>query len=146
FKKYDNTGNILNDTGRIGEHYARRYSPIGQGFIVEGLATGKVYFRNKYREFKKENPHTSEFKTAVFEENKEDIPMLRLNLEFPGKYVRQLILAFHPEATSEVDRAMDAKNISPLETDAGWKINNEMFLIDIRENRDQPVPFLISTT
>src|SRR5690606_22223167 len=60
FKKYDNTGNIINESGRTGDYYARRYSPIGQGFIVEGLATGKVFFRNKYREFKKENPHTSD--------------------------------------------------------------------------------------
>ena len=146
FKKYDNTGNIINDSGRIGEHYARRYSPIGQGFIVEGLVTGKVYFRNKYRVFKKENPHTSEFKNPIIEEKKEEIPMLRLNLDFPGKYVRQLILAFHPEATDGADRAMDARNLSPLETDAGWNINEELYLIDIRENREEPVPLLITAT
>ncbi len=146
FKSYDDWGNVVEETGRTGEYYARGYSPIGQGFIVEGLATGKVNFRNRYREFQKENPQMSEFKIRATEEMPEKVSMMRLNIEFAGKYVRQLILAYHPQSTIGIDRAMDARNLSPLETDAGWKINNDMYLIDVRDDLNIPVPLWITTT
>ncbi|QED36760.1 T9SS type A sorting domain-containing protein [Antarcticibacterium arcticum] len=144
FKKYDELGNPVSETGRTGEYYARGFSPLAQGFIVEGLATGKVYFRNRYREFQKENPQLSEFKLA--EAKIVEIPLIRLNIEFKGKYVRQLILAKHGEATTGADRSMDAKNLSPLETDAGWKLNNDIYLIDVRDDFHAPVPLSIITT
>ncbi len=144
FKKYDEMGNPEAETGRTGEYYARGFSPIGQGFIVEGLATGKVYFKNRYREFQKENSQMSEFKRT--EAKVDEIPLIRLNIGFKGKYVRQLILAYHSAATKGADRAMDARNLSPLETDAGWKLSNDMYLIDVRDDFLNPVPLSINTS
>lgn len=135
FQKFDNTGEAIGNTGDMGDYYARAYSPIGQGFIIEGLQTGKVYFRNRYRIFQKENPEFSEFKTPGKYPVNIDIPIVRINADFKDKYTRQLLIAFHPGSTKNIDRAMDAKNLSHLETDVGFLHNNEKYVIDVR-----PVP------
>ncbi len=132
FQKYDNSGEVLGNTGNTGDYYARRYSPVGQGFIIEGLTSGKVFFRNRYREFQKENPEFSEFKSMGRNQEIKDIPHVRINVEFKDKYTRQLLIAFHPKSTPNVDRAMDAKNLSPLSTDVGFWHENEKYLIDVR--------------
>ena len=140
FQKFNNTGETIENTGNTGEYYARRYAPIAQGFIVEGLQTGKVHFRNRYREFQKENPVFSEFK-SMNENNAEiDIPFFRLNVTLGNKYTRQLLIAFHPASTTGVDRAMDAKNFSPLDTDVGFWNENQKYIIDVRpEKTDIPL-------
>ncbi len=145
FQKYDNDGEIIGSTGNTGSYYTRRYSPIAQGFTVVGLNTGKVFFKNSYREFQKENPEFSEFKSSEKVSEKRDVPLIRLNVEFKDKYIRQLLIAFHPESTNGVDRAMDAKNFSPLETDAGIWNENEKYVIDIRPERSA-IPLNITTT
>lgn len=140
FQKYSNTGEITENTGNTGEYYARRYAPIAQGFIVEGLNTGKVYFRNRYREFQKENPVFSEFKVSENNTRNYDIPFIRLNVTLGDKYIRQLLIAFHPESTTGVDRAMDAKNFSPLHSDVGLWNENQKYIIDVRpEKTDIPL-------
>ncbi len=144
FQTYDNTGAVSGSTGVTGDYYARGYSPIGQGFIVEGLNTGKVYFRNRYRRFQKENPEFSEFKSVANALNESFIPIIRLNVDFKDKYTRQLLLAFHPRSTNAVDRAMDAKNLSPLDTDAGIWNENEKFVIDVRPEPGN-IPLIINT-
>lgn len=132
FHKFDNAGEISGNTGVTGNYYARAYSPIGQGFLLEGLQTGKVFFKNRYREFQKENPEFSEFKTSFQDQDPKEIAVIRINAEFKNKYTRQLLLAFHPTSTAKVDRAMDAKNLSGLETDIGFLHENEKYIIDVR--------------
>jgi hypothetical protein len=34
--------------------YERKFAPIGQGFMVRGIANGNVTFRNTHRVFRKE--------------------------------------------------------------------------------------------
>src|SRR5690606_30108561 len=146
FKKYDNYGNTAEETGTTGNYYARRYSPIGQGFIVEGSGTGKIFFRNKYRVFKKENPAQSQFKSSLPTGNASlSIPAFRLNFEFSGKYTRQLLFALHPTATTGADRAMDAKNLSVLPDDAGWLIGYTEYLINVVPELTNDLPLLISS-
>ena len=135
FQKFSNTGESIENTENTGEYYARRYAPIAQGFIVEGLQTGKVYFRNRYREFQKENPVFSEFKSRENDSKVSDIPFIRLNVTFGDKYIRQLLIAFHPGSTPGVDRAMDAKNFSPLENDIGFWHENHKYIIEVRPER-----------
>ncbi len=130
FRKFDESGNQLNTTGETGKHIARRFAPIGQGFLVEGKQNGNLIFKNEYRVFEKENSLTSEFKQAKI--NSEEIAMLRLNVEFNEKYIRQLLLIHHPEATNGIDHAMDAKNMSVLDSDVGFLIDDLSYLIDVR--------------
>ncbi|MFO8148134.1 MAG: T9SS type A sorting domain-containing protein [Gillisia sp.] len=130
FSKFDDTGNQLHTTGENGKHIARRFAPIGQGFLVEGKQQGTLIFENEYRVFEKENSVTSEFKLNG--SNSSETSMIRFNVEFKEKYVRQLLLIHHPDATSEIDHAMDAKNISVLESDAGFLMDEMSYLINVR--------------
>lgn len=130
FSKYDESGIQLYDTGETGNFYARRFAPIGQGFLVLGQNSGQLFFKNEFRVFEKENLETSEFKQE--EMNPENINLIRFNIEFLNKYTRQLLLILRPDSTIDVDQAMDAENLTWMETDAGWNINNLNYLINVR--------------
>ncbi len=135
FTKFDGNGNITINSNLIGDYYARRYSPIGQGFMVIGDKDGTITFDNKYRSFIKEDQLLSEFKTRQNSKNKttiEETPLLRLNIEFQNKYIRQILLALRGNSTKETDHAMDAVNPEYLSSDAGWVIENENYLINVR--------------
>lgn len=130
FSKYDESGIQLYETGETGKFYARRFAPIGQGFLVVGKNSGQLNFKNEFRVFEKENSETSEFKNTG--ENSGEINMIRFNIEFSGKYTRQLLLILRPDATKEIDHAMDAQNLSIMEADAGWHLDNSDYLINAR--------------
>ena len=135
FNKFDGSGNTITETGLLGAYYARRFSPIGQGFIVIGSQDGKITFDNKYRSFKKEDQLLSEFKSkkvSLKNLETEDFPMLRLNIEIHKNYIRQILLVLRDNATKSVDHAMDAINPEALSSDAGWLIDDENYLINIR--------------
>jgi hypothetical protein len=136
FSKYDGSGNgnLINHNFETGNYYARRYSPIGQGFLVVGNEKGNLTFKNEYRKIEKENSSTSEFKSKLIPlkiSDTENIASLRLNVEFNNQYIRQLLLVHSENATSGLDRAMDAQNLSVLESDSGWLLENESYLINV---------------
>ncbi|MFO7718951.1 MAG: T9SS type A sorting domain-containing protein, partial [Gillisia sp.] len=129
FSKFDDTGNQMHTTGETGKHISRRFAPIGQGFLVEGKQHGNLIFKNDYRVYEKENPVTSEFK--LNERKSTETSHIRLNVEFNKNYIRQLLLIHRPDATSGIDHAMDAKNMSVLESDAGFLIEEMSYLINV---------------
>ncbi len=60
-----NTGN----TTQVGNHYRRRFSPIGQGFILksdagEGGTSGSIFFKNSHRVYKKVSSGESIFRQS----------------------------------------------------------------------------------
>ncbi|WP_168191299.1 MULTISPECIES: T9SS type A sorting domain-containing protein [Antarcticibacterium] len=144
FYSYDQAGNPLQETGATGGNYARRFSPIGQGFIVEGAQNGAFFFRNEYRVFQKEAPRVSQFKTtANNNEPEHTTSIIRFNVKFPS-YTRQLLLALREDSTPGFDLAMDARNLTPLVTDAGWWLQDEAFLIDVRPHQEAAeIPILL---
>ena len=131
FYSYDGSGNEVTQTG-MGASYERRFCPIGQGFMIDGAANGTVDMKNSYRVFVKEGvANYSQFEknanstktnnsngklSAVqsvsgFDYSKVSIaptPQIRFNTLLNNQGVRQLALAFIPEATDGVDHAMDA--------------------------------------
>jgi hypothetical protein len=134
FSKYDGSGNLINHNFETGNYFARRYSPIGQGFLVIGNKKGSLTFKNEYRKIEKINFSTSEFKSKTIPlktTGSENISLLRLNVEFNNKYTRQLLLIHSEIATSGIDHAMDAQNLSLLESDTGWLLENESYLINV---------------
>ncbi|MCF4102792.1 T9SS type A sorting domain-containing protein [Gillisia sp. M10.2A] len=148
FSKYDAFGNPLSESG-LGDYYARRFTPLAQGFIVIGASEGEFSFKNEYRIFTKENAETSQFKTQRLSNKdvEENISSIRLNIEFTNLYIRQLLLVFNDNSTKDADRAMDAKNLSYLDTDAGWLINDESYLIEVRPYlHDDLIPLAIKST
>ncbi|MFD2910050.1 T9SS sorting signal type C domain-containing protein [Flavobacterium ardleyense] len=61
--RYNGDGSINSDTGNFGSLYKRRFAPVGQGFMVVGLANGVATMKNSFRLFRKEglDPADSEF-------------------------------------------------------------------------------------
>ncbi|MCJ7758265.1 MAG: T9SS type A sorting domain-containing protein, partial [Gillisia sp.] len=148
FSKYDGSGNLINHHFETGNYYARRYSPIGQGFLVVGNKKGSLTFKNEYRKIEKENSSTSEFKSKLIPlkiSNTENVALLRLNVEFNNQYVRQLLLIHSEIATSGIDRAMDAQNLSLLESDSGWLLENESYLINVLPfDQNEKIPLYLN--
>lgn len=135
FKKFDGAGNNLGESGSAGTYIARRFSPIGQGFIVIGSNNGKISFENRYRSFIKEDQVLSEFKsskTSTTKTTTEEFPILRLNIELQNQYIRQILLVLQEDSTIDSDHAKDAINMEYLSSDAGWLIENESYLINVR--------------
>ncbi len=135
FNKFDGAGNSITESGNLGAYYARSFSPIAQGFIVIGKQDGKIKFENKYRSFIKEDQFLSEFKSRKsghINKEVEEFPFLRLNIELQNNYIRQILLVLQDKATKEADHAMDALNPEYLSSDAGWFIENDNYLINVR--------------
>ncbi|MGZ9734165.1 T9SS type A sorting domain-containing protein [Flavobacterium sp. GNP002] len=171
FYSYDGSGNEGGETGTGGE-YERRFSPIGQGFMIDGLFNGTVEMKNSHRVFVKEGAlNYSQFeKTAVatkpkttteylsripsvsgFDYTKVSLaptPQIRLNTLLNNQGIRQIVLAFAPEATDGVDRAMDAVSSSDdLPADVYFVIDDEEYLINtVSFDMDKKIPIGFKNT
>ena len=135
FKTY---GRVDKSSGMSGNNIERRFTPIAQGFMVQGADGGVITFNNGQRGFEKEGRH-SQFKKAErkdaensFKKDPEVIPKLRLKVNINDTYTRSLTLAFWPQATVETDPGMDAAGYAQAASDVGWLQNGENFTIDVR--------------
>jgi hypothetical protein len=64
---YDGAGNQVSPGVTTGSNFKRQFSPIGQGFMVKGIAAGASIMKNKYRAFVRENNNVIDGST--FERN-----------------------------------------------------------------------------
>ncbi|MGO4821446.1 MULTISPECIES: T9SS type A sorting domain-containing protein [unclassified Flavobacterium] len=154
FYSYDRAGNQGASTG-TGGIYERRFSPIGQGFLIKGKVDGTVQMKNNYRTFVKESKATfSEFEknsaanksgsNSSFLSNIPSVsgfdyttvdttpsPQIRFNTLLNNEGVRQIVLAFNANATDDVDHGMDALSTS-LNTPADiyFVMQNREYVID----------------
>ncbi|TDE02102.1 T9SS type A sorting domain-containing protein [Flavobacterium sandaracinum] len=153
FYSYDGSGNEGSEGGTGGE-YERRFSPIGQGFLIDGDENGTVQMKNSYRVFVKETPvvassskikstakakSTTSFMTSMqavsgFDYSTVSVaptPQIRFNTLMNNQGVRQLALALIPEATDGVDRAMDALSSGDNDqSDVYFVIEGSEFIIN----------------
>ena len=171
FYSYDGSGNQGASSGG-GATYQRRFSPVGQGFIIDGLQNGVVEMKNSYRVFVKEGtlnnsdfektsnsskPKTSEsylsdiksvsgfdYKTVSIEAT----PQIRFNTLMNSQGVRQLALAFVPGSTDGVDRAMDAMSSSDVSTaDMYFVLNGSEYIINAMTfDMDKKIPIGFKNT
>jgi hypothetical protein len=155
FFSYDGSGNEVTATG-TGANYDRRFSPIGQGFMIEGSANGTVEMKNSYRVFVKEGAanysqfgkksnHSKTSKNTGFMDaiaavsgfdytkvSTAPTPQIRFNTLLDNQGVRQMVLAFVPEATDGIDRAMDAASTSDdSPADVYFVIEDSEYVIDV---------------
>lgn len=171
FYSYDGSGN--EGAGSVsGGDYERRFSPIGQGFMIDGSANGTVEMKNSYRVFVKEAAvsHSQFNKTAGATKPKSNTeylsripsvsgfdytkvslaptPQIRFNTLLNNQGVRQLVLAFIPGATDGVDRAMDAISSSDdSPADIYFVIDNEEYLINaVNFDIDKKIPIGFKNT
>jgi hypothetical protein len=140
FSSYNIDG-TLNVTGSSsGLAIERKYAPIGQGFMIKGVATGSpvsVTLRNAHREYYQEAGPISQFERLSNTTN-ENQPIginstshIRLNTIINNVNTRQMALAFLPFATDGVDEGIDA--MSPdtdLTNDVYFFLDNDRYVIE----------------
>ena len=124
------------DPAKYGEHYERRFVPVAQGFMVQGVENDKLTFKNSQRIFRKEGAN-SDFKRPAAKgqdltKEPVEIPKIRFLMQVGEEYSRSLTLAFWPTATSGIDVAMDAAAYDLAPVDVGWLHNDEHYVIDVR--------------
>ncbi|WP_417873407.1 T9SS type A sorting domain-containing protein [Xanthomarina gelatinilytica] len=149
FTTYLLDGTPTNTNMGIGSKTAYRYIPIGQGFMIEGAATGVVTFTNAQREFYKQSGTDSEFfrtaDTSSTEDTIEEIEYtedglnivpadykrFRINVDFSENefYTRQLLMNFHHTATDGFDYGLEAKTKFSENSDAYWILDDVPYLI-----------------
>ena len=117
----------------ISKDYKRRYLPVAQGFMLQGIENGEIKFKNSQRLFEKEGSN-SEFKMAGTSRSEAlaIIPKIRFTVEVNKNYTRSLSLAFWPTATKGMDPGMDAGAYEVAAVDVGFLIDNRNFVIDVR--------------
>lgn len=158
FNSYTSTG-ALNTTGTSsGLVIERKYSPIGQGFIINATANGTLTFKNSHRAYYQENSGLSQFekpaktgKTTKSTETNDDIVEIshfKLNTIINNQFTRQLALAFLPEATDGVDFGIDAMNINAaLPNDVSFLIENGKYVIQgVNFDPSKRIPLTVKVT
>ncbi len=141
FYMYDETGaqipgsDTTTDQSNVGT-FARRFSPVGQGFMIQGDAGGDALFTNNQRVFVKEGNNSD------FRSNEEvipavgvstyypdinnlgyDYPRLKIGIGINDTYSRELGIALHKNATTGYDIGGDAR-MGGLATDVSFSIDD----------------------
>lgn len=139
FNTYDGSGNLATTGTSSGLVIERRFAPIGQGFMIEGVSSGTVTLKNEHRAYYKESASLSQFErlagqnTAQVNVVHDDrISHLRINAIVNDQVTRQLALAFAPFATDGIDRGLDGQSPDGdvLPTDIYFPIDNQRFVIE----------------
>lgn len=176
FDTYNNDGS-LNTTGSSSTSgkAARRYIPIGQGFMVEGTTTGTVRTTNAQRVYYKQSGTQSEFFGAVdfteetnnnqtqsiettsygiqYDENglqilPSDYKRFRLNIDFDDTYTRQILQNFHNTATNGFDYGLEIKSPEGVNSDAHWIQHGDPYVaqaFSFSENLKLPLVVNVNT-
>ncbi|HEX9979669.1 MAG TPA: T9SS type A sorting domain-containing protein [Flavobacterium sp.] len=136
FDTYDGSGNLNTAGTSSGLSIARKYAPIGQGFMVKGATSGSVTLKNIHRIYYKESTSPLSFfeKTSIAKSGpdvEEPISHIRLNVILNNQFTRQVALAFIPWATDGPDRGIDAKSTveGDLPNDVYLILQNEKYVI-----------------
>ncbi|WP_329805750.1 T9SS type A sorting domain-containing protein [Flavobacterium facile] len=134
YNTYNSDGSLNTTGASSGSNFKRHFSPIGQGFMVKGIAAGSSVMKNAYRAFVKEgvaNESTFE-KSANSNENKAitnwdeipnvagidysqlsklPVPQIKLLAILNNEKSSEIAMAFNPNTTDGYDIGYDA--ISP---------------------------------
>jgi hypothetical protein len=134
-----------------GNRFSRRYIPIGQGFMVEGIAgtpeePATVYTKNSFRDFQKKSDGQSVFFRdsdgtnneiigIQYQENglsivPDDFKRFRINVDFTvdeSQYTRQLVLNFHESATAGFDYGLELVRSESTSSDAYFTFDEKTY-------------------
>jgi hypothetical protein len=137
FYSYDGSGNEITSISSPGNIYERKYAPIGQGFMIEGMSNGNVQMKNSYRIFVKEGvSNLSQFEKRSDNNKKTNgatnlIPQIRFNTLIDNGPISQMVLAFDPLSTDGFDRAKDASSPNDGPANNFFVINNDEYVINV---------------
>ena len=134
FYTYDGAGAPVTTLSSTATIYQRKYSPIGQGFLIKGLANGNVQMKNSYRVFiKKGAENFSQFEKRANEKNTagtDTSSLIRFNTLLDNGPISQTVLAFNSSSTDGVDRFMDASSVNDSPANAYFVISNKEYVIN----------------
>ena len=145
FKNYTANGGFIGGNTGTGPMVDRRFSPIGQGFVLRtnaGAATNVVH-SNSHRLFtttlnvrssENNNNSTNDAATTIAETML--TPQMRINVVINQEYARQLLLLFSDESTDGYDIGLDGHH--PMDSGGA----ESYFLI---EENGVMEPFVIQT-
>ncbi len=126
----------INATGVLGTKVPGRYIPVGQGFFVVADEGGNVAFKNSQRTFKKEGTSASVFAKSTQQgknlssTNTEDLRQkIKLVLNSPDGYHRQILVSEDSISTPEYDLGYDARLIEDNLEDMYWVIPTDNLVI-----------------
>ncbi|MEP6930914.1 MAG: T9SS type A sorting domain-containing protein [Flavobacterium sp.] len=163
FSTYNSDGTVNTGGVSSGTAIPRKYSPIGQGFLINGTANGTVTFKNSHRVFEKEGSGLSQFaksskdKTVTdkdkpsADKKEEVVPEMsyfRINTIINNQFTRQIALAFLPEATDGIDIGIDALNMDEdLPNDVSFWLENGNYVIQgINFDMSKRIPLAVKIT
>lgn len=159
FNSYNGDGSVNNTGSSSGLAIQRKYSPIGQGFVISATASGTATFNNTHRAFYKEGTglsqfekHTTKEKTSqkeqTDEEVVEEVSHFKLNTIINNQFTRQLALAFVPEATDGIDIGIDALNMDDaLPNDVSFWLENGSYVIQgVNFDETKKIPLILKVT
>ncbi|MGO4771558.1 T9SS type A sorting domain-containing protein [Flavobacterium sp. W22_SRS_FK3] len=137
FNSYNSDGSLNSAGTSSGLVIERKYSPIGQGFLINGVANGSVTFKNSHRAFYKEGTGLSQFAKSIKiidsdspKEKNTPISYFKINTIINNQFTRQLALAFMPEATDGIDKGIDALNMDQsLPNDISFWLEDASYVI-----------------
>jgi hypothetical protein len=154
--------------GSTGSTYKRMFSPVGQGFMVEGKVNGSAQMKNAYRAFVKEGvASNSEFERSSTNSNtaglqnwetipnvagvdytqfsKAPAPQIKIHTVFNNLYTKEITMAFNPNTTDGFDTAMDvASHETNLTNDAYFSLVNNprnFVITTLPFDIDKRIPF-----
>lgn len=155
FNSYKSDGSLNSAGTSSGLIIERKYSPIGQGFLINGATNGSVTFKNSHRAFYKEGSGLSQFAKSIkgkvldkTEEKDSAIPHFKINTIINNQFTRQLALAFIPEATDGVDVGIDALNMDQsLPSDISFWLENSNYVIQgVNFELSKRIPLAVKAT
>lgn len=144
FYMYDETGAQIpgsdGTTTQLDLAFDRRFSPVGQGFMIQGDAGGNATFTNNQRIFVQEG-NNSDFRnndstndpvpaigvTSYYPDVNNmdsDFGRIKIGIGINDTYSRELGIALHKYATTGYDVAGDTR-MGGLPTDVSFSIENE---------------------
>lgn len=144
FKNYTANGGFIGGNTGSGSVFNRRYSPIGQGFVLRTNAAGTITINNTHRIFdnsivnvRRPDSSNNDTKSTDPSFNSELVtPKIRLNIVMNDEFARQLLLSFHDDSTDGYDIGLDGHH--PMDSGGA-----EAFYL-IEENGEMG-PFVIQT-
>ncbi len=137
----------MSTTGNSGTKVPGRYVPVGQGFFVsaifdtdlvennsnsaltESIDGGDLLFKNSQRVFKKESEASSIFLKQNNTQKEDHRQKIRLMLDSPKGYHRQLLVGVDANCTNTFDIGYDAPLIEDNKEDMFWLFNNNKYVI-----------------
>ncbi|KQB42554.1 T9SS type A sorting domain-containing protein [Flavobacterium aquidurense] len=164
FRSYNTDGTVnSNPPTGTSQAVARKYLPIGQGFLINGNSNGVVTFKNSHRVFYKEGGTLSQFekparnlnpKLTYTTKNEDDavinppLVYIKLNTIINNEFTRQLAIAFIATATDGIDKGIDAKNMDDdLPNDVSFWIENGNYVIQgVNFDLSKKIPLSVKAT